>query len=60
MNRIISERAFEDAIECALLRYGRDEYWEDAAEARESPPPHHAGLATPSGCSLVRRSGRLP
>ena len=44
MNRIISERAFEDAIECALLRYGPDECPEDAAEARESPPPYDTGL----------------
>ena len=44
MNRIISERAFEDAIECALLRYGPDECSGDATEARESPPPYETGL----------------
>jgi len=44
MNRIISERAFEDAIECALLRYGPDECSGDATEARESPPPQETGL----------------
>ena len=44
MNQIISERAFEDAIECALLRYGPDECPEDAPEARESPPPYDTGL----------------
>ena len=44
MNRIISERAFEDAIECALLRYGPDECSGDAPEARESPPPYETGL----------------
>ena len=35
MNRIISERVFEDAIECALLRHGPDECPGDELEVRE-------------------------
>ena len=34
----ISERAFEEAIECALLRYGPDACPDDAAGVRESGP----------------------
>ena len=34
----ISERAFEAAIECALLRYGSDACPGDPAAVRESPP----------------------
>ena len=34
----ISERAFEAAIECALLRGGPDACPGDAAAVRESPP----------------------
>ena len=40
----ISERAFEDAIECALLRHGPDECAVDGTEARESSPPYDMGL----------------
>ncbi len=36
----ISERAFEAAIECALLRHGPDACAGDAAAVRESPPPY--------------------
>ncbi len=43
MNRIISERAFEDAIECALLRHGPDECPGDELEVRESPPQYGIG-----------------
>ena len=32
----ISERAFEEAIECTLLRYGPDACPDDAAAVRES------------------------
>ena len=38
----ISERAFEDVIECFLLRYGPDACPEDRGEVRESPPPYDA------------------
>ena len=34
----ISERAFEEAIECALLRHGPDACPDDAAGVRESAP----------------------
>jgi len=40
MSPEISERAFEEAIECALLEHGPDACPGDAAEARESPPPY--------------------
>ena len=36
----ISERAFEDAIESALLRHGPDAPRGDATSVRESPPPY--------------------
>ncbi|MCY3817954.1 MAG: putative DNA binding domain-containing protein [Gammaproteobacteria bacterium] len=39
MTQEISERAFEEAIECALLRHGPDECPDDRLEVRESPPP---------------------
>jgi hypothetical protein len=35
----ISERSFEEAIECALLRYGPDACTRDASAVRETPPP---------------------
>ncbi len=38
MTADISERAFEEAIECALLRYGPDACPGDAAAVRESAP----------------------
>ena len=37
MSRVISERAFEDAIEASLLRGGPDEVSTGAAEVRERP-----------------------
>jgi len=36
----ISERAFERAIECALLQYGPDACAGDASAVRETPPPY--------------------
>ena len=44
MSPQISERAFEDAIECALLRNGPDQYPEDATEARQVQPTYDGGL----------------
>ena len=49
----ISERAFEDVIECALLRHGPDECPDDGTEVRESPPPYDVGLVP--GGYLKRR-----
>ena len=43
MSPEVSERAFEDAIECALLRHGPDECLEDDTEIRESPTPYGIG-----------------
>ena len=40
MTPTVSERAFEEAIECALLRYGPDECVEDGTSLRESSPPY--------------------
>jgi hypothetical protein len=40
----ISERAFEEAIECALLRYGPDACAADASAVRETPPPYDDAL----------------
>ena len=40
MTADISERAFEEAIECALLRYGPDAGVGDVAVVRESPPAY--------------------
>ena len=37
----VSERAFEDAIECALLRWGPDACREPTGVGREPPPPHY-------------------
>ena len=36
----ISERAFEDAIECALLRHGPDAYPDDPTGVEEPPPEY--------------------
>jgi hypothetical protein len=36
----ISERSFEEAIECALLQYGPDACAVDASAARETPLPY--------------------
>ena len=49
----ISEHAFEDVIECALLRHGPDECPDDGTEVRESPPPYDVGLVP--GGYLKRR-----
>jgi type I restriction enzyme R subunit len=39
MSPDISERAFEEAIECALLAYGPDACAGDTTQVRETPPP---------------------
>jgi len=39
MSTEISERSFEEAIECALLQHGPDACADDAAAVREAPPP---------------------
>jgi type I restriction enzyme R subunit len=52
MSPEISERSFEDAIECALLRDGPDGCAEDAAVVREALPPYGE---TPPGGYLKRR-----
>jgi hypothetical protein len=39
MNLEISERAFEDAIECGLLQYGPDACAGDVTSVREAMPP---------------------
>ncbi len=44
MTPTISERAFEEAIECALLRHGPDECPEDRTSLRESSSPYDKGL----------------
>ena len=43
----ISERSFEDAIECALLEHGPDACLGDATVVRETPPPY--GDMSPGG-----------
>jgi type I restriction enzyme R subunit len=40
----ISERAFEEAIECGLLQHGPDACPGDPTAARESPPPYGGTL----------------
>ena len=40
MSPEVSEQAFEEAIECALLRDGFDAYPDDATAVRESPPEY--------------------
>lgn len=40
MSRQISERGFEDAIECALLAGGPDAYPDDGRVVREVAPPY--------------------
>jgi type I restriction enzyme R subunit len=47
MSPEISERSFEEAIECALLRYGPDACAGDASAVRETPPAY--GDAPPGG-----------
>ena len=39
MSPEISERSFEEAIECGLLQYGPDVCVGDATAVRETPPP---------------------
>ena len=43
----ISERSFEDAIECGLLQHGPDACAGDATAVRETPPPY--GDTPPGG-----------
>ncbi len=49
---LVSERAFEEAIECGLLQHGPDTWAGDATAARETSPPY--GESQPGGC---RRRG---
>ena len=71
MTKGISERAFEEVIECALLRHGPDACPGDDKEVRESPPTYDIGLV-PGGylkrgpedydrglCLIPDRCGRL-
>ena len=56
MCRLVSERAFEDAIEAALLRGGPDELAAGATEVRERPEPFGYDGMQPGGYHR-RRSG---
>ena len=47
MSPEISERSFEEAIECGLLQHGPDACAGDATAVREAPPPH--GEMPPGG-----------
>ena len=47
MSPEISERSFEEAIECALLQHGPDACAGDAPAVRETPPPY--GDTPPGG-----------
>jgi type I restriction enzyme R subunit len=47
MSPEISERSFEEAIECALLQHGRDACAGDQTAVRETPPPY--GDTPPGG-----------
>jgi hypothetical protein len=47
MSPEVSERSFEDAIECGLLSYGPDACGGATSLARETPPPY--GAAPPGG-----------
>ncbi len=50
MNAEISERSFEEAIECGLLQHGPDACAGDATAVRETSPPYgnrHAALRHP-------------
>jgi type I restriction enzyme R subunit len=49
----ISERAFEEAIECGLLQHGPDACAGDATAVRETPPPY--GENRPGGYRRRRR-----
>lgn len=48
MTAEVSERAFEEAIECALLEHGPDACTGDATQTRETPPSWH-GEPVPGG-----------
>jgi type I restriction enzyme R subunit len=48
----VSERSFEDAIECALLRHGPDACAGEVIDVTEGPPPYGD---TPPGGYLKRR-----
>src|SRR5437867_9393322 len=52
MSPQISERSFEEAIECSLLRHGPDACAGDATAVRETPPPYGE---TPPGGYCKRR-----
>jgi type I restriction enzyme, R subunit len=54
MSPKISERSFEDAIECGLLQYGPDDCAGDASGVQETPPPY--GETLPGG--YCRRDGK--
>ncbi len=47
MSPEVSERSFEEAIECGLLQHGPDACAGDASAVRETPPPY--GDAPPGG-----------
>jgi len=47
MSPEVSERAFEEAIECGLLQYGPDACAGDSTAVRETPPPY--GESPPGG-----------
>ncbi len=47
MSPVISERSFEEAIECGLRQHGPDTCAGDAAAVRETPPPY--GDTPPGG-----------
>src|SRR5206468_4272806 len=47
MSPEISERFFEEAIECGLLRHGPDDCTGEATSVHESPPPY--GDTPPGG-----------
>src|SRR5881296_2857114 len=47
MNPVISERSFEEAIECGLLQHGPDACAGDINAVRETPPPY--GESPPGG-----------
>ena len=49
MNVRISERAFEDAIEAALLRHGPDEISAVPGTVAETPPPYGDPDTRPGG-----------
>ena len=49
MSPEISERSFEEAIECGLLQHGPDACAGDATAVRETPSPY--GESAPGGVS---------